>query len=236
MNERKTKKILAVDSDPVIREICRNTLNAAGYAVTAAEDGAQAFALLRAEEFDLVITDICMPGIDGLTLYNCAVRESSSFRERFLFISGALSEELALVLTEMNLKYLWKPFKMIDLLNCVDALTAKSRNKKNAGVQRIRQEHRMVIQKECVIIDAAGGKSTKARMADISKSGMGVLYKGAPLERDALVNVDMRLAPLALQRAARVVWSRPVDVRISAAGLRFSDEVFTESLFARGVE
>lgn len=236
MNEKETIKILGVDDDPAIREICRDVLSASGYAVTTAPDGAQALALLRVEEYDLVLADISMPGMDGLTLYNCAVKESETLRDRFLFITGDISEELLLVFSRMNLKYLWKPFKMIDLLNCVDAMTAKPRNKNGTGVKRMRQEERMAIQKDCRITGVADNKFTAARTVDISKSGMRVLYGGAPLQRDQLVTVNMELAPTALRRAAKIVWSRQVDARINAAGLRFCDAVFVERFFMRGVE
>lgn len=63
-----TAKILTVDDSASIRLTTRVTLNNAGYAVTEAIDGLDGLSKLQAGEFDLVITDLNMPNMDGLTM------------------------------------------------------------------------------------------------------------------------------------------------------------------------
>ncbi len=58
--------ILVVDDEPGIRELLCMMLEAAGYAVMAAEDGVQAPKLLAAHPVDVIITDLLMPERDGL--------------------------------------------------------------------------------------------------------------------------------------------------------------------------
>lgn len=69
--------ILLVDDEEVIRESLRDYLGACGYAVTTAEDGRQAIAMLRERRFDLVLADVRMPAIDGLALLEY-IRERDS--------------------------------------------------------------------------------------------------------------------------------------------------------------
>lgn len=60
--------ILTVDDSPSMREMVAYTLASAGHCVTEAKDGVEALELARKNQFNLVITDINMPNMDGLTL------------------------------------------------------------------------------------------------------------------------------------------------------------------------
>lgn len=59
-------KILVADDEKLIQLTLARALVAAGHEVTLADDGAQALARLRAEVFDLVLTDLAMEGADGI--------------------------------------------------------------------------------------------------------------------------------------------------------------------------
>jgi len=60
------RKVLVVDDDPVIGSSFKRVLSGKGYAVITADDGYDALIKLQEERYDLVFTDIKMPGIDGL--------------------------------------------------------------------------------------------------------------------------------------------------------------------------
>lgn len=60
--------ILAVDDSAAIRQMVRVTLAAAGYEVVPAVDGVEALAYARLHRVDLVLTDVNMPRMDGITL------------------------------------------------------------------------------------------------------------------------------------------------------------------------
>ncbi len=61
-------KILAVDDSASMRQMVSFTLKSDGHEVTEAEDGVQALAKAKATSFDLVISDVNMPNMDGITL------------------------------------------------------------------------------------------------------------------------------------------------------------------------
>jgi two-component system chemotaxis response regulator CheY len=60
--------ILAVDDSNSMRKLLANTLAEAGHKVTQAQDGVEGLAMAQKAKFDLVITDINMPNMDGITL------------------------------------------------------------------------------------------------------------------------------------------------------------------------
>lgn len=228
----KGKKILVVDDDKIVRDVCRDVLRSAGYAVADATDGAQALRKIRDEDYDLVVTDVRMPGIDGVALYDSAIRECAYLKDRFLFMTGEITEELLLVFSQRNLRYLWKPFKMIDLVNCVDAMTTRARHAGKDGHACVRQEARVTLSKTCDVSISEGRKTTKARTVDISENGMRVCYKGSPLVRDTTVNISLCLDGMTLERRGSVVWSRPVSVWDAMTGMRLLEAVSVERLMS----
>lgn len=73
------KTILTIDDSKTIRDMVSFTLKQAGYAVQEAADGATGAELVAKQRFDCIITDLNMPGLDGLALTR-AVRASVSNR------------------------------------------------------------------------------------------------------------------------------------------------------------
>ncbi len=74
-----TKRILAVDDSKTMRDMVSFTLKKAGFDVAEAEDGKAALNVLGGGKFDLIITDLNMPNMDGITLIK-NVRAGSQHR------------------------------------------------------------------------------------------------------------------------------------------------------------
>jgi two-component system, chemotaxis family, chemotaxis protein CheY len=72
-------RILAVDDSPSMREMIRIALSDAGFAVTEVADGQQALDLARKGAFDLVLSDVHMPNMDGIALIR-ALRAEPAYR------------------------------------------------------------------------------------------------------------------------------------------------------------
>jgi two-component system sensor histidine kinase and response regulator WspE len=65
---RKPKRVLAVDDSPTVRELVRKLLASRGYLADVAVDGMDGWNAVRAGHYDLVITDVDMPRVDGIEL------------------------------------------------------------------------------------------------------------------------------------------------------------------------
>jgi two-component system chemotaxis response regulator CheY len=72
-------RILAVDDSPSMREMVRIALDSAGFEVAQAVDGQQALELARQSSFDLVLSDVNMPEMNGIELIR-ALRAEAAYR------------------------------------------------------------------------------------------------------------------------------------------------------------
>ena len=75
-----SKRVLAVDDSKTMRDMIAFALRSAGFQVEAAEDGEAALGKLAAASFDLIITDLNMPKLDGLALIR-TVRATPQYRD-----------------------------------------------------------------------------------------------------------------------------------------------------------
>jgi two-component system chemotaxis sensor kinase CheA len=86
-------RLLVVDDSFTTRELLRSILQSAGYEVTAAIDGADALDRLRSTTYDLVVSDIEMPRVDGFTLTSRIRRELALSDLPVVLITSLASEE-----------------------------------------------------------------------------------------------------------------------------------------------
>jgi len=83
-------RILVVDDEPDIREVVGGVLERAGHDVTAAEDGTSAATLQHEHRFDIIVSDLRMPGLNGIQLAR-AVRAGAHGDIPFLLVTAAPS-------------------------------------------------------------------------------------------------------------------------------------------------
>jgi signal transduction histidine kinase len=94
-------RILAVDDEPVVRDVLGRYLEADGHAVSVAADGAQALRLLQERDFDLLIADQAMPGMTGRQLIAAVHARMPGMP--VLLLSGCSDPALAAALEEPNI-------------------------------------------------------------------------------------------------------------------------------------
>lgn len=122
----KGAKILVVDDEAVIRELCQALLEGEGFTVELAPDGVSAQRILRERTFDLIISDIRMPGeLSGVDLYRWLKVERPECCRRVVFITGdLLTQDLREALGEVGRRLLTKPFEVTTLLDVVKSTLA----------------------------------------------------------------------------------------------------------------
>jgi two-component system cell cycle response regulator CpdR len=111
-------RILLAEDDQVMREYLTRALERAGYAVAAVDRGTAAIPLLESESFDLLLTDIVMPEMDGIELARRAAEMVPGLR--VMFITGFAAVTLKAGREMPNARVLSKPFHLRDLVAEVD--------------------------------------------------------------------------------------------------------------------
>lgn len=119
------KTILVVDDDSHIREVLDVRLSSAGYEVIQASDGGEALELLGGTPVDLVISDIRMPGLDGLELQARLEKTAPTLPIIFLTAYGSIQDAVKAIKSGA-VDYLTKPFEGRELLDKVSKVLSKS--------------------------------------------------------------------------------------------------------------
>lgn len=105
------EKILVVDDEQSLREVLSIMLKRSGYAVTIAADGEEAIEHLNKEIFDLVITDLRMPKVDGMEVLK-AVKSASPETVVLVITAFATADSAVEAMKQGAYDYLTKPFQV----------------------------------------------------------------------------------------------------------------------------
>jgi two-component system KDP operon response regulator KdpE len=113
-------RVLVVDDEPGIRKVVRDALERAGQEVETAIDGQEALDLFASRDYELIVTDLAMPRVDGLELVR-EIRRSSSVPILVLTVRQEEREKVRLLDAGAD-DYVTKPFGVEELLARVRAL------------------------------------------------------------------------------------------------------------------
>ena len=110
------KAVLVVDDEPDVAKTLADLLRLDHHRVDVAPNGRAALEKLRAETYDLVLSDLKMPELDGPGLYETLARDHPHLLRRVVFLTGdALSSEITAFLERAGAPYLYKPFTLEEL-------------------------------------------------------------------------------------------------------------------------
>lgn len=119
------KKLLVVDDDAGIRTLLSNFFNDEGYEVLAAADGREALEVNEAENPDLILLDISMPEIDGVTVLKTIGKTRS--KPPVIMITGDSETKRVNQLLKLGAcEYILKPFDLENLKEKVSARLKKN--------------------------------------------------------------------------------------------------------------
>jgi CheY-like chemotaxis protein len=197
------KSILVVDDEENLRDAIAFDLKRKGYRVLTAENGSKAFAIIQSEHVDLVISDIRMPGGDGIELLKKSKRHQAALPV-FIFITANSD------LTEDDAYHFGaeavfsKPFDRKALLNRITESLAPP-------------EHRWAEQDQAsatAVLNINGEKSDCQANVRLGRGGMFVPFTEKPLSAGTVVRFKVILhdsadsAAWSLSGTGRVKWSR----------------------------
>lgn len=138
-------RILVIDDEKVIREGVERALGKRGYQITQAEDGNKGLELLKENEFDIVLTDLMMPGMDGFAVLDW-IRENQPHVQVIVITGFATVTKAVTAMKQGAFDFVGKPFtpdyirvvvdRAIDKL-AMRAETERLRDEKNRGLEAI---------------------------------------------------------------------------------------------------
>ena len=211
----KAEKILLVDDEPDIVELVRYNLKKEGFEVHSAFDGEEALAKIRKENFDFIILDLMLPGMQGSEI--CRIlRNDSATSDIPIIMLTARGEEVDKILgLEIGADdYMTKPFSPRELLARIKTIMRRTREKKtNSG--RIIRLGALTINKETYSVM----KGDKA--IDLSSTEFKLLLylaerRGKVFSRDQLLD--------AVWKDEAFVEPRTVDVHIRRLRTQIEDD------------
>jgi two-component system response regulator HydG len=123
-------RILVVDDEPSHRDSLRRIFDRAGYSVDVAEDGASALAMLRLKNYDVLLTDLVMPRMDGRELLK-ASRTLKPQLDVVLMTAYGTVENAVSAMRDGAFDFIVKPVKRNEVLSCV----ARARERQSLVVE-----------------------------------------------------------------------------------------------------
>jgi two-component system response regulator PilR (NtrC family) len=121
----KMPSILVVDDELSMREFLKILLEKEGYDVTTAAEASSALDLFKKQDFDLIVSDIKMPGIGGLSLLE-KIKEIDSSVPVIMITAYASPENAVFAMKSGAFDYITKPFKVDEIIKIIQSAIAAS--------------------------------------------------------------------------------------------------------------
>ncbi|MBD3402530.1 response regulator [candidate division GN15 bacterium] len=133
MHDSSKKRVLVVDDDATLLELLVDTLEAVGYETVAAPGGVEALEALSRQSFDIIVTDVKMPGIDGISLLRRVRRHYPDLP--VLFITGVASPDI--IASAGPDGFLSKPFRISKIEEMIEATLQRHGESRSHAFRRV---------------------------------------------------------------------------------------------------
>ena len=199
--------VLVVDDEPDLVELLEYALETEGFTVLTAADGVAGLAIAEAEKPDLIVVDIMMPRMDGITL-TAQIRERAALRlTPILMLTARTDERDEIAGLEAGADdYLPKPVSPKRLVSRVKALLRRVEREEEATTAQVRV-HDLVIDRDRYLVERpASGETFRLPRKEFELLFFLASHPGRVFERDELLS--------AVWGADVVVVDRTVDVHV----------------------
>jgi DNA-binding response OmpR family regulator len=231
---KQAARVLLVEDDAHISELVALHLQLEGLTVIMSADGNDGLARARAESFDLIVLDVMLPGLDGVTVCRAIRRESRNGDAPILMLTARRDEaDKVLGLDSGADDYLTKPFGVRELVARVRALLRRRRS--------VTGEHAPSVQVGELVVDPARRQAKLAdREIDLTAHEFELLYvlasnRGIVFSREALVHrvwgedthITVRSVDTLVKRLRRKLERDPAEpsliLTVWGSGYKFAD-------------
>ncbi len=121
-------RLMVVDDEEVLVELLGDFLRSVGHSVDTAADGRKALELAKTRDYDVILSDLKMPGLDGQGFYEQLVKVKPVMAVRFIFSTGDLANpKVQTFFQTTGCLYLSKPFRLESVLKVLDQLARRLR-------------------------------------------------------------------------------------------------------------
>jgi two-component system OmpR family response regulator/two-component system alkaline phosphatase synthesis response regulator PhoP len=187
-------RVLIVEDEPRIRELVTLHLELEGLKCVAVADGTEGLDLARTEPFDLIVLDLMLPGLDGLTACRAIRRDSLNTDAPILMLTARREESDKVLGLESGADdYLVKPFGVRELVARARALLRRPRLSRVVQQAAADSEHPSPVTAGALTIDPARRQvRLGAREIDLTALEFDLLYllathRGVVFSREALL-------------------------------------------------
>ncbi|MFQ5878412.1 MAG: ATP-binding protein [Acidobacteriota bacterium] len=126
--QRRPMRVLVVDDERILVELLTDFLRSVGHTVDQARDGRRALQLVATNRYDVILSDLKMPGLDGQGLYQKVRAVKPDMARRFIFSTGDLANpKVQTFFQSTGSLYLTKPFRLEEILSVLDQLSVRLR-------------------------------------------------------------------------------------------------------------
>jgi DNA-binding response OmpR family regulator len=228
--------VLVVEDEPAIRDLLRLHLGLAGFTVKETGDGRDGLTMARAERFDVIILDLMLPGLDGVTVCRALRGEGESRDAAILMLTARDRESDKVLGLESGADdYVAKPFGVRELLARVNALLRRNRRGSDAAATPSRISSRSLsldLQKRQAMVRGEGIDLTKQEfdLLVLLAARPGVVFSRAALLQQVWNDdayVTERTVDTVISRLRRKVELDPQDPELIltawGVGYKFAD-------------
>lgn len=121
------EKILVIDDERVITNLLRDFLSQRNYQVYSASSGEEAIEILESMDVSIIITDVKMPGMDGIEFYQELKERKPHLLNRLIFITGdTVGSATNKFLKNTGNLYLKKPFSFEEITKAISSISSKT--------------------------------------------------------------------------------------------------------------